>query len=1110
MDRLAEAPRDLLLGLLALQNGLISQAQLVAAFQAWTQDRTRALSDMLVGQRALSAAQCDLLESLAEAIAHRDHGSAERSIARLASSVVAPPVRAEVAAPGSDALWSLVGETPPLHEIAGNTTITATGELRSDKPRFRILRSHARGGLGVVYVAHDEELHREVALKQILDEHADNSASRARFVMEAEITGGLEHPSIVPVYGLGQYPDGRPYYAMRLIRGDSLKDAIVHYHRFKKSADDGAAASLGLRDLLGRFIAVCNAIEYAHGRGVVHRDVKPSNVMVGKHGETLVLDWGLAKAVGRPDPSLTSDEQTLVPASKSGPGATLPGSALGTPAYMSPEQACGDIANVGPRSDVYSLGATLYYLLTGQPPFDEKDVEDVRILEAVRRGAFMPPRQVDRTIDPALEAICLKAMAVRSDQRYASPRALADDIERWMADEPVSARPEPSSERLRRWVRRRRTVVAVLAASVVVAMAGLGTVLAVQARANRDLRISNARERARFDLAMEAIRTFHSGVSEDVLMRQKEFDDLRGKLLHGARDFYRKLEQLLEGERDRRSRAALGRAYFELGDLTEKIGSKEESLAVHLRALAVRQALLDEHPDDVELQAEVGRSLLARGMLLSLMGKMTEARASYQRAQAIFDTLVAAEPNVDAYRADLAACYHRLGNLLAETGHPDEAVKQFDSAISARVPLAASDRSSPEVKRDLAWSYSNLGNILWAIGRPAQALAAHEKARLIREPLARANPDTPQLQSGLASTYDNIGSLLSASGRVAEGMQAHEKALAIRVALAEAYPTVTAFQRDLASCHASIGNLLAASGKSAEALAAHRRALVIREALPSSDPDLPRLQSDLAFSHADIGSLLLATGHPAEALTEHERALAIREALAESHPSILSLQRDLATSYHALGDLYAATGRSDDALAAYARAIKIREPLARANPSLTRFQNDLAGCHAGIGDVFMATHRPKDALTAYAKAIAIRDPLVQGHPTIPAFRLTLAQTLKRTGIAQSAVGAHADAVALYRRGVGVLEQLANRSGRDLYDLACCHARLAASAALPGSGLSAADGALEGDRAMECLRNSVDAGFRNLVAYTNNADLDAIRSRSDFQRLLAELKSTPGG
>ena len=240
-----------------------------------------------------------------------------------------------------------------------------------------------------------------------------------------------------------------------------------------------------MRKLLRRFLDVCNAIDYAHSRGVIHRDIKPANIILGQHGETLVVDWGLAKAIGRADPSV--GEQTIAPSS-SGSSETLPGSALGTPAYMSPEQAAGDLDRLGPRSDVYSLGATLYCLLTGRPPFEGDGVGE--ILRRVQAGDFRPPREVDPALDKRLEAVCPKAMATKPEDRYAGCRGLADDVERWMADEPVTAYPEPWSRTLVRWLTRHRTGVTGLAAAVLAGVVGLAAVLVVQSRANTRLTAS--------------------------------------------------------------------------------------------------------------------------------------------------------------------------------------------------------------------------------------------------------------------------------------------------------------------------------------------------------------------------------------------------------------------------------------------------------------------------------------------------------------------------------------------------------------------------------------------------------------------------------------------
>ncbi len=399
----AAADRHLLFGLLALQNGLINQGKLVAAFQAWTLDKSRSLADHLEARGDLTPARRALLEGLAAVHVEAHDGDVEKSLAGVSAG---KSTRESLVRIGDPDIGATLGHFPSVYGPTEDgdvdrTASYAVGSATSDGQRFRVLRPHARGGLGAVFVALDSELNREVALKQILANHADDPVSRQRFLIEAEITGGLEHPGIVPVYGLGAYSDGRPYYAMRFIKGESLKEAIDRFHGDEKLRGPSGRRSLALRQFLRRFMDVCNAVEYAHSRGVLHRDIKPANIIVGNHGETLVVDWGLGKTLGQLEPEIQAGERKLVLSSASGSAETLPGSALGTPAYMSPEQSCGDLDRLGPRSDVYSLGATLYCLLTGRPPFEGSDVG--KVLRDVQRGDFPPPSQLDPSIDKALE-----------------------------------------------------------------------------------------------------------------------------------------------------------------------------------------------------------------------------------------------------------------------------------------------------------------------------------------------------------------------------------------------------------------------------------------------------------------------------------------------------------------------------------------------------------------------------------------------------------------------------------------------------------------------------------------------------------------------------------
>ena len=293
--------------------------------------------------------------------------------------------------------------------------------------RYALNNLHATGGIGRVWLARDAQMGRDVALKELRPEQADDAVLRARFLREAQITGQLEHPGIVPVYELARQPEtGRPFYTMRFVKGRTLSEVAKAWHQQRAL---GQADSLEFSTLLNAFVVVCKTIAYAHSRGVIHRDLKGQNVVVGDFGEVVVLDWGLAKLVDQ------SGEEEQTPAVSMDHDAsdkmelTLQGDALGTPAYMAPEQAAGRLGLIDRRTDVYGLGAMLYHLLTGQAPFSGGDVNEV--LRKVESEEPLSPHQLWTEVPPTLEAACLRALAKQPSARFGAAGELAHAVEQW-------------------------------------------------------------------------------------------------------------------------------------------------------------------------------------------------------------------------------------------------------------------------------------------------------------------------------------------------------------------------------------------------------------------------------------------------------------------------------------------------------------------------------------------------------------------------------------------------------------------------------------------------------------------------------------------------------
>ncbi len=962
------ADRNLLFGLLALQNGLIDQAQLAGAFQAWTLDRTRGLSGHLIARGDLDTEQAAGVDVIVALHLKKYGGDPEKSVAALpdARSTCESLLRsgeAGAAAIGRTGLVSTRDDAKGDGD-ADRTGSFAYGSATSDGQRFHVLRPHARGGLGAVFVARDAELNREVALKQILESHADDPASRARFLLEAEVTGGLEHPGIVPVYGLGTYGDGRPYYAMRFIRGESLKDAIDRFHAGRASASDASRRSLALRLLLRRFVDVCNAIEYAHSRGVLHRDIKPSNIVVGKHGETLVVDWGLAKPMGRSDPS--AGERTLLPNSASGSSETLPGSALGTPSYMSPEQADGDLERLGTASDVYSLGATLYCLLTGVPPFGGEAID---VVPRVKKGDFRPPRQVNRTIDRALEAICLKAMAVQPADRYASAHSLAEDVERWMAEEPVSAWSEPLSRRARRWARKHRTAVAGAAGLLVTSTMALAVSTVLISRERNEAQTQRLEAEAQALQARQAVhlltevadvgsderldpvqkdflenalayyQKFISRTSADPVVQfehgraSQQMGDIERKLGHlpEAERAYRKAIDLLEplarpAGTGREARQALARTRTLLGDLLVRRGADSgQAEPLYNQALQTQQELANDPKAGTLDRLRHGQTLKSLADLLRLNGQFKKAASVYDQAVAVLGQAHAGDPKDNECRHVLALAIDHRGWVHRELGDLKQAEQDFRRAMELLDPLVAAFPTVPGYRAALAKACNSLGLIEESTGRLVDAESHFRRELPMVERLFQDFPDRPEYGRQLARTLSNLGNVLSSDERSTEAEQTLRRAIEVNGAVAARSADDVQIQLDLAKAFNNLGHILRQKGDSRQAITLFQKARTINEALVKQVPDKPRYRANLAGCLENLGLALEDVDDPRWEET-FQAALAIDDELVARYPDNIDYRIDQARCLRNFGALVAEASRPDQAEAIYRRALALLGP----------------------------------------------------------------------------------------------------------------------------------------------------------------------------------------
>jgi tetratricopeptide (TPR) repeat protein/tRNA A-37 threonylcarbamoyl transferase component Bud32 len=964
------ADRNLLFGLLALQMDFLSREQLLEAMLAWMLEKQTPLGEILTRRGVLAEEDRADIERLVEKHVRRHGGEPCASLAALR---VEPDLRASLAAlEDADIQFSLAPATERPSDNSVLLTIPplppgATGT--GGASRYHKLRPHARGGLGEVFVARDEEFQREVALKEIQDRFADRADARARFLREAEVTGKLEHPGVVPVYGLGVYPDGRPYYAMRLIRGESMEEAIRRFHAGRSGLPSrtlGPARqagptfhSLAFRELLGRFVMVCNAVAYAHSRGVIHRDLKPVNAMLGEYGETLVVDWGLARVMDQPASEQTTAERPMQLGSGSGTAPTEMGQVVGTPAYMPPEQAEGRLDCVGVASDVFSLGATLYNLLTGQAPYSGEDV-----LAQARRAEVVPARQRKASVPVALEAVCQKAMARKPEDRYLRAQALAEEVQRWLAGEPVLAWPEPLTVKAGRWVRKNRVLAASAAAAALVALV-LGTAGGVYRQQQR----AGARQQAELGLTQAVVLRQGYRFKDATAMleqvrgwtAQAADTELDARLVQAAAELA--LAEDLDRVRQKAATLVEGKWVAYLGSKEypkvlarhglDVLESDRDELVERIQASAVRESIVAALDDWALWETDQPRrqQLLRlannadepdpwrQGVRLALLGKDISAARQFVRSiekgKRTPGAALLLAAGLGMKSEEATAFLRRMQQVRPDDFWLSFFLGNFLSAQKKNQSAADCYLVAVALRPDSAPAQYNLGNALRAQGKADEAIECYMRAIDIDPNFALGHNDIGTLlrdkgkvdeaieryheairiDPRLAAPRNNLGTALKTKGKVDEAIECFHQAIDIDPTCAAAY--------------INLGQALWDKRKIDESIACYRKAI-----------QLDRTQ---AMAYYNLGHALMALGKEDEAV--------------EAWRNVGEFAPKFATVHELIGVALQRKGKVDEAIACFRKAIQI-------DPNVTT-------THFNLGAAFQQQGKLDEGIACYQKAIQL-------------------------------------------------------------------------------------------------------------------------------------------
>jgi serine/threonine-protein kinase len=791
------------------------------------------------------------------------------------------------------------------------------------------------------------------------------------------------------------------------------------------------------------------------------------------------------------------------------------GTALGTPAYMSPEQAEGRLDRLGPATDVYGLGATLYAVLTGRAPF--RDEEAAEVLLRVQRGDCPAPRTINPAVPAALEAICLKAMALRPEDRYRGPDELATEIEHWLADEPVQAFAEPWRARAGRWARRHRTLVSTVAAAFLVAAVGLlaaTVLLSVANRRERELKeVAQQREReaqeqrdqarANFRLAREAVDEYCTKVGKDVRLKDQDLSELRRELLDTAVRFYKRFVE--EHGEDPDLQLELGKAYRQLASLEADLDRLHEAAALGRKSVQVFRQLTAAKPDEPDYQYELASSLLQLGWPVELVENYDACAQVYKEARDTLEALTQSHPNDLRYGLGLAVAYgshgetvrHRLRDLQAAEGWIQKAINTLEK-MRPQFP------NDDKLLTSLAANYRNLANTLRMGRKTKDGIAAAKSALQLWSGRAEANAKEPYVRQHQGITLHILALLYEQAGDFDAADKSLRQVVEIHKDMVDRYPSIGRYQHDLANSYVNYASLLEQIRRPEQALETLLLSQPIREKLAAQNPGLPYYRETLVELLAQLGRLYFRTRQEAQAYAAWRQAVAHLEHIECNSATAVEVHSKVADSLNLMAQGLLGKGDVAGAIEQTRRELSIREKLAARDKPLPAAFYSLGAAQGRLAAYLHRANKPEEALSWAEKSARTWDrALEKASGAEKTFgRLQRAAAVAQSGDHRRAAAEAEDLVKIPRLG-----------GPVLYDLACVFA-LSSAAARKDPKLSEAERVRVtddcGTKAMAALRQAVQNGYRDAAHMKADTDLDALRHREDFKKLLAQLQGKGKG